>query len=64
MSFDLTGGDTANGFGIGGRGRIHTGGRTGLVEATGDIVWVSADSGDTTPLTGVMTFTPGIGGAG
>ena len=64
MSFDATGGDTENSFGIGGRGRIRAGGRADLVEATGDIVCVPANSGDITPLTGVMTVTPGIGGAG
>ena len=63
MSFDLTGDDTANGFGIRGRGRIGIGGRAALVEATGGTVRVSTDSGDTTPLTGLMIFTPGIGGA-
>ena len=61
MPFDATGGDTADSFGIGGRGRIRTGGRAGLIEVTGDILWVP---GDTTPLTGVITATPGIGGAG
>lgn len=64
MSFDATGGDTENSFGIGGRGRIRAGGRADLVEATGDIVWVPVNSGDITSLTGVMTVTPGIGGAG
>ena len=49
---------------LGGRGRIRTGGRAGLVEATGDILWLPANSGDTTPLTGLITATPGIGGAG
>ena len=61
MSSDATGGDTATSFGIGGRGRIHTGGRAGLVEATRDILWVPAKSGG---LTGVITATPGTGGAG
>jgi len=61
---DLTGGGTGNGSGIGGRGRIRIGGIVSLVEATGDIAWISVDSGDTTPPTSTITVPPRIGDVG